>query len=76
MAIRSCFNEAPALHGGKRGDGLTDLERIVASMRPPHYTGENGNFFEVSITEYAASMRPPHYTGENATAGDPQSDAP
>ena len=60
------FNEAPALHGGKRRDWYgNQVRRPPASMRPPHYTGENANGRELPRLEQFASMRPPHYTGEN-----------
>ena len=39
---RRCFNEAPALHGGRRR-AVCRIARapVGASMRPPHYTGED-----------------------------------
>ena len=38
---RNCFNEAPALHGGKHDLTVPKYPPTPASMRPPHYTGEN-----------------------------------
>ena len=37
------FNEAPALHGGKRQADACQADACQASMRPPHYTGENAS---------------------------------
>ena len=37
----SSFNEAPALHGGKPEEDEACKGKQEASMRPPHYTGEN-----------------------------------
>ena len=42
LAALRCFNEAPALHGGKRRCRTAARAASRASMRPPHYTGENG----------------------------------
>ena len=40
--MRRGFNEAPALRGGKRGEVEgSGIVILVASMRPPHYAGEN-----------------------------------
>ena len=46
---RPRFNEAPALHGGRRG-GFDDHFHHFggASMRPPHYTGEDFDDFIVT----------------------------
>ena len=44
------FNEAPALHGGKRADLLDSREHRVASMRPPHYTGENWSLMHMCLS--------------------------
>ena len=64
---QSSFNEAPALHGGKRqAPRLGAGDVVVASMRPPHYTGENDWYARAQERAVNASMRPPHYTGENA----------
>ena len=37
----------------------------LASMRPPHYTGEDGGGQVREARIGGASMRPPHYTGED-----------
>ena len=38
---------------------------LIASMRPPHYTGEDGSTPMPWTRRSSASMRPPHYTGED-----------
>ena len=46
-----CFNEAPALRGGKPGQAHEDGRASDgASMRPPHYAGENLVNMKVSIS--------------------------
>ena len=61
-----CFNEAPALHGGKYARYGAPAMNDDASMRPPHYTGENVRLQHARYATVLASMRPPHYTGENS----------
>ena len=59
------FNEAPALRGGERLQGAEHGADAVASMRPPHYAGENKLVADRWRIGELASMRPPHYAGEN-----------
>ena len=61
------FNEAAGIHRRKLEDaGITDANRIHASMRPPEFTGGNS----ITVKEWddvanPASMRPPEFTGGN-----------
>ena len=69
-AKRYRFNEAPALRGGKRGHACEVPRLCPASMRPPHYAGENVAGSVITVVSRDASMRPPHYAGENAPRQD------
>ena len=62
---RAGFNEAAALHRGKRPSAVPDGVEDVASMRPRHYTAENEQMHGGDFVKPRASMRPRHYTAEN-----------
>ena len=66
---QASFNEAAALHRGKRRRPIPPIRPAVgASMRPRHYTAENpSTLLSTAPCQSLASMRPRHYTAENAT---------
>ena len=61
------FNEAPALHGGKRGQlGRGRERRAIRFNEAPALHGGKRDAPPLPRADVRASMRPPHYTGENA----------
>ena len=60
-----CFNEAPALHGGRRDGGLVEDRGITGFNEAPALHGEDLGRHQRRRPNPQASMRPPHYTGED-----------
>ncbi len=62
------FNEAAALHCGKRTLVPRQLDRWRASMRPQLFTAENAGGAGECEARSLASMRPQLFTAENMSA--------
>ena len=71
--IPACFNEAAGIHRRKLGTlGRQPADHLLASMRPPEFTGGNeATLTAVDRSYELASMRPPEFTGGNLRAIDP-----
>ena len=59
-----CFNEAPAVRGGKVLPRRRQVLPRAASMRPPQFAGERDGADREDVLVVAASMRPPQFAGE------------
>ena len=64
-----CFNEAPAVRGGRYAAASAVYSAHAASMRPPQFAGEDDWFSRRGYREVVASMRPPQFAGEDYVCG-------
>ena len=60
------FNEASALQRRKQADPRQASHALIASMRPPLFSGGNARRVERHEPRPRASMRPPLFSGGNA----------
>ena len=65
MRGRKCFNEAPALHGGRPAGDRGWRAEAVSFNEAPALHGGRLALLLANPSPAKASMRPPHYTGED-----------